>query len=326
MRAMLVQEFGAPGAMVLREVEAPSPAAGEVRIAVHAAGVNFADLLMIAGKYQQKPALPFSAGMEVSGTVSALGANVEGLRVGDRVMALCVHGGFAQEVCVDRCFVFQVPDGVDLDQAAAFPVAYGTAYHALVDRGRLALNEWLLVFGAGSGVGLAAVELGALLGARVIAVAGSASKLLAARERGAQITIDHTQGPLGQQVRECTGGRGFDVCFDPVGGPLFDEALHCVAPAGRLLVVGFASGQVPAPPANLLLVKGCDVAGVHTSTAIARAPELFRKRFDAMLRWTAGGLLRPLVTRTFALEDVAQALRAVADRSVTGRVIVRVAA
>lgn len=321
MKAVLCREFGAPSVLTVEEIEAPRPGPEEVRIAVRAVGVNFPDLLLVAGKYQARPPFPFSPGIESAGEVIEVGAEVEDIRPGDRVFANHSHGGFAEEVVAPAATVYPMPETMSFEHAAAFPVAYGTGYHGLVQRGALAPGETLLVHGAGSGVGLVAVELGKLLGATVIATAGSALKLEVAREYGADHLINYREEKIRERVKEFTGGAGADVVYDPVGGDVMDESVRCINWGGRILVIGFASGRFAEIPSNLVLIKGMSVVGVYWGSFAARNPERNRENFRVLLDWFAQGKVKPLISRSFALEEAAAALEALEARKVTGKAV-----
>ena len=321
MKAVLCRDFGEPSVLTVDEIEAPRPGPSEVRIAVRAAGVNFPDLLLVAGKYQVRPPFPFSPGIESAGEVIEVGPEVEDLRPGDRVLANHPHGGFAEEVVAPAATVYPMPENMSFEHAAAFPVAYGTGYHGLVQRGSLAPGETLLVHGAGSGVGLVAVELGKLLGATVIATAGSAAKLEVARQYGADHLINYREEKIREQVKELTAGAGADVIYDPVGGDVMDESVRCINWGGRILVIGFASGRFAAIPTNLVLIKGFSVVGVYWGSFTARNPERGRENFQVLLEWYAQGKLKPLIWRSFALEEAAAALEALQERKVTGKAV-----
>jgi NADPH:quinone reductase len=285
-------------------------------------GVNFPDVLIIQDKYQFKPDLPFSPGGELAGTVSAVGEGVDGLAVGDRVLAMLGWGGMAERVAVPAAAAVKVPDGVDLVQAAGFLMAHGTSHHALVDRAQLREGETLLVLGAAGGVGLAAVEIGALLGARVIAAASTEDKLELCRSRGAAETINYSTEDLRGRLKELTGGRGVDVCYDPVGGELSEPALRSMAWEGRFLVVGFAAGDIPRIPLNLPLLKGCSVVGVFWGAFTGKEPERHQRNVAELLGWLAEGELEPHVSATYPLEQAAQAISDLAERRATGKVVV----
>jgi NADPH:quinone reductase len=322
MRAALCKSFGPPEQLVVEEVPDPVPGPREVVIDVHACGVNFPDVLMVQDLYQFKPALPFSPGGEVSGVVSAVGDDVTSLAVGDRVAAGCGFGGFAEKVAVKARSVHPVPDGVDLTSAAAFLTTYGTSLHALKDRADLQAGETLLVLGAAGGVGLAAVELGALMGATVIAAASSEAKLETCRARGAAVTVDYTQVDLKAWLKEHTHGRGVDVVYDPVGGDLAEPALRSTGWKGRYLVVGFAAGDIPRIPLNLPLLKGCSVVGVFYGEHASREPEAHRALVGELLEMLADGRIRPEVSAQFPLDRSADALRELMDRKVIGKAVV----
>jgi NADPH:quinone reductase len=321
MRAVLCKEWGGPDKLVVEEAPRPALREGGVRIAVHAAGVNFADLLIIAGQYQEKPPFPFIPGAEAAGVVSEVGAGVNGLKPGDRVVALTGLGAYAEEVVADSARVMPIPDTVDFASAAAFPVAYGTSHGALEWRARLQPGEWLLVLGAAGGVGLAAVEIGKMLGARVIACAGSAQKLAIAQQHGADHLIDYSREDIRERVKAITEGHGADVIYDPVGGDAFDAALRSIAWGGRILVIGFASGRIPQIPANIVLVKNIDVIGFYWGSYQARNPSLLRGSLARLLHWIEEGKLKPHVSHRFDLKEVAQALESLRQRATTGKVI-----
>jgi NADPH:quinone reductase len=301
-----------------------SPGSGQVRIAVHAAGLNFPDTLMVAGKYQVKPPLPFSPGMECAGVVMEVGAGVSEVKQGDRVMASPGIGAMAEEVIAAAAGTFRIPDDMSFEQAAGFPVTYGTVYYALVDRARLKPGEVLMVHGAAGGVGSNAVEIGKILGATVIATAGSDAKLEVARGCGADHTINYSTESIKERTRALTGDRGADVIFDPVGGDVFDESLRSLAPEGRLLVIGFASGRIPSAPANLMLLKDASLVGVFWGAFAKRDPARNRKNFEAMFRWFEAGKLHPHVSKVFPLDAVPQAMNALLSRQATGKLVIRV--
>ena len=322
MKALLCKSFGPPGSLAVEDaMPVRSPQAGEVKIAVHAAGLNFADTLMIAGKYQEKPALPFSPGMECSGVVMEVGEGVHGISRGERVMAMTGHGAMAEEAIAPAGSVFRIPASMSFAQAAGFPVIYGTVYYALVDRAGLAPGETLLVHGAAGGVGTVAVEMGKVLGARVIATAGSEAKLELARKLGADHVINYTAASVKDVVKEIVPG-GVDVAFDPVGGDVFDQTLRSIAPEGRILVIGFASGRIPAIPANLLLVKNCAVIGVYWGGFTKRDPARNRRNFATMMGWIEEGKLRSPAVTSYALEEGAQAMEAMLARRSTGKIVI----
>jgi NADPH:quinone reductase len=322
MKAIVCREWGEPDTLRVEAAGGRQPAPHEARIRVHASGVNFADTLMVAGKYQVKPEFPFTPGLEAAGEVIELGAEVRHLALGQRVLTVLRFGGaYAEEITVDADAVVPLPDAMDFVTAAAFPVAYGTAHFALTHRGHLRPGETLLVLGAAGGVGLAAVEVGKELGARVIAAAGGPDKLAIAKERGADELIDYRHESIRDRVRELTGGRGADVVFDPVGGDAFDAALRAVNWEARMLVIGFAAGRIQAVPANLILVKNIAVVGVVWGAQAARDPALVSRNLGELLRWWEKGRLRPLVARTFPLAEAGAAMQALLSRRYAGKIV-----
>lgn len=321
MRAVLCQEWGGPEKLVIRDVAVPSLRAGAVRIKVHAAGVNFADLLLIAGQYQEKPAFPFTPGSEAAGVITEVGAGVSNLKPGDRVIALSGLGAFAEEAVVDAARVLPIPDGMEFPEAAGFPVAYGTSHGALEWRARLQPGEWLLVTGAAGGVGLTAVEIGKAMGARVIACASSPEKLAIAQQHGADHIIDYSKEDIRERVKAITGGRGADVIYDPVGGDAFDTCLRSIAWGGRIIIIGFAAGRVSQIPANIVLVKNIDVIGFYWGSYQKHKPELLGSSFQQLFRWFEEGRVHPHVSHKFPLSQAAEALQLLQKRKSTGKVV-----
>jgi len=321
MKAVLCKAYGPPSSLVVEDIASPTPGPGQVLIAVHAAGVNFPDTLIIQGKYQFKPELPFSPGAEVAGVVKAVGEGVQHPQVGDRVIATSAWGGYAEEVVVQADRVIPMPQGVDYETAAAFLMAYGTSHHALKDRGQLVAGETVLVLGASGGVGLAAVEIAKALGARVIAAASTEDKLEVCRQHGADETINYTTENLRERIKSLTNSRGVDVVYDPVGGELSEPALRAMAWRGRFLVVGFAAGAIPALPLNLTLLKGCAIVGVFWGAFVQNEPQRHAADLDELVGWLRDGRLRPRISGVYPLERCAEALQHVLDRKVTGKVV-----
>ncbi|HVE89795.1 MAG TPA: NADPH:quinone oxidoreductase family protein [Burkholderiaceae bacterium] len=323
MKAIQCVEWGDPSKLVLAELPLPEPGAGQVRIRIAAAGVNFPDALIVQKKYQLQPKLPFVPGNEVAGTIDAAGEDVRDLKVGDRVIAFVGVGAFAEYVCAPAALAVAIPDGVSDEVAAAFTVTYATSHHALFDRGQLKSGETLLVLGAGGGVGLAAVELGKVAGARVIAAASSADKLAAAKQHGADDLIDYAAVDLRETVKRLTGGNGADVIYDPVGGPRTEAAVRSIAWRGRLLVVGFAHGEIPQIPANLLLLKGASSVGVFWGEFAKRESKGNFAMLRELFAWLKEGKLKPHVSQVYCLADTPRALQALLARSVVGKLVVR---
>jgi len=323
MKAVLCHAFGEPDGLRVEEIEPSHLEHGQVRIGVRAAGVNFPDYLMVTGKYQVKPPLPFTPGIEATGEIIECAPDVVDLRPGQRVVALARRGGaFASELTLPAPFVVPIPDIMDFVTAAGFPVTYGTAHLALTHRGQLRSGETLLVTGAGGGVGLAAVEVGKWLGARVIAAAGGADKLKIASEHGADDLIDYQTTSLRDRIKDLTGG--VDVAFEPVGGDIFDQCSRVMNWEGRLLVIGFASGRIPSAPANLILVKNYSLVGVVFGAHIEKFPESVRPRIQELLRWYNDGSLKPHISRTFPLDQAAVALNEMAARNVRGKIVLTI--
>jgi NADPH:quinone reductase len=324
MRAVLCKAYGPPESLVIEEV-APAPlAAGQVRVGVKACGVNFPDTLIIEGKYQFKPEMPFSPGGEVSGTILEVAEGVSGVAVGDRVIAMTGWGGYAEQVVVDAERVMKISPSMDFVTAAGFAMTYGTSMHALKQRAALQPGETLLVLGASGGVGLAAVELGRVMGARVIAAGGSDEKLAVTREYGAEELINYTREDLKERVKELTGGKGADVIYDPVGGDAFDACMRAINWKGRLLVVGFASGRIPKVPVNLALLKGCQIVGVFWGAFRNNEPEVNRENFRQMFDWYEAGKLKPHVSHTLPLERAADAMHMLLRREAVGKIVLTV--
>lgn len=322
MKAIVCRAWGDPSTLTLEDLPTRPPEAGEVTVRVRACGVNFADTLMIAGTYQMRPPFPFSPGLEIAGEVIACGAGVEHLRPGDRVMGVCDYGGCAEEATVSAGLLLPIPPGMDFTTAAAFPIAYGTSHLALDHRAKLQAGETLLVLGAAGGVGLTAVEIGHRLGATVIAAASTAEKLALAQSYGAAHTINYADENLRERLKDITGGKGVNVVYDPVGGPLFDAALRSLAWEGRLLVVGFASGTIPEVPVNLTLVKNCAVMGVFWGAYGRQNPRVLVGSLRTLLGWYTEGHLRPHISATFPLAQTADAYWLLMRRQSTGKVIV----
>ncbi|MBC9252756.1 NADPH:quinone oxidoreductase [Pseudomonas alcaligenes] len=325
MKAVLCKAFGPAETLVLEEVASPEPKKNEVLIEVHAAGVNFPDTLIIEGKYQFKPPFPFSPGGEAAGVVKAVGEKITHLKAGDRVMALTGWGSFAEEVAVPGYNVMPVPADMDFASAAAFGMTYGTSMHALKQRANLQPGETLLVLGASGGVGLAAVEIGKAMGAKVIAAASTAEKLEVARKAGADHLINYSEQSLKEELKKLTGGQGVDVIYDPVGGELFEEAFRSIAWNGRFLVVGFAAGGgIPALPANLPLLKGAALIGVFWGSFAQRQPQDNAANFQQLFQWFSAGQIKPLVSQTFPLAQAAAAINHLGQRKAVGKVVVQV--
>jgi len=321
MRAVVCRSYGPPENLVIEEVAPLEPGAGQVVVGVQAAGVNFPDTLMIQGRYQTKPPLPFTPGFEVAGVVKKVGAGVTSAKVGDRVTAFVNWGGFAEEVVADASMLVPIPQGMDVTTAAAFLITYGTASYALQDRAHLRPGETLLVLGAAGGVGLAAVELGRLLGARVIAAASSDDKLAICKEHGAHAVINYRNEDLRERLKQLTAGNGVDVACDPVGGPYAEAVLRAMAWGGRFLVIGFAAGEIPRVPLNLTLLKGSAIVGIFWGAFTEREPRRNREIIRELLTWIVAGKVRPLVSATYPLERAADALHAVLRREVKGKIV-----
>jgi len=321
MKAVLCTAWGTPDSLIIDEIEVPQVGAGQVRIRVEAAGINYADLIMIAGQYQLKPPFPFVPGMELAGQVAEVGAGVEHLQIGQRVAAFAYYGAFAEEAVVPAPAVMPIADSMDSATAATFMVAYGTSHLALAHRARLQAGETLLVHGAAGGVGLTAVELGKLMGATVIATAGSQAKLELAKSYGADHLINYREENFRDQVREITGAKGADVIFDPVGGDVFDLSMRCIAWEGRLLVIGFAGGRIPQVPANLALVKNCSIVGVYWGAYADKDPAVLQDSLATLLAWHDQGKLQPHISERYPLEEAANALNRVRNRQATGRLV-----
>ncbi len=325
MKAIVCDAWGPPSSLQLRELPSPVPGPAQVLVRTRVAAVNFPDALMVAGKYQHKPAFPFSPGGELSGEVIAVGSEVKHLAPGDKVVGITSCGAYAQEVVVDATHAVPLPADIndeDLELAGSFVLTYGTSLHALKDRAQAQAGETLLVLGAGGGVGLAAVEIGKLLGMRVIAAASSAGKRDAARALGADDAIDYTREDLRERVKALTEGRGADVVYDPVGGDFTEPALRCVGWRGRYLVVGFAAGDIPKVPANLLLLKGSALVGVFWGDFVRREPALNAKNMALLFTWLQERKIHPLISRRYPLSQAPQALEALLARQVTGKVVI----
>jgi NADPH2:quinone reductase len=322
MRAALVKEWGR---LEAGELPKPKPGPGEILIAVQAAGVNFADTLLVAGKYQEKPAFPFAAGMEAAGTVAECGPGAARFKPGERVFATAEHGAFAEFAAVPESDAFAMPPGMDFVTAAAFPVIYGTAHLALTRYLKLRPGETLVVHGAGGGAGLAAVECGKALGATVIATAGSAEKLALAKAHGADHGVNYASEDLRLRIKELAGGEGADAVFDPVGGDAFDASLRSTRWGGRIAVIGFASGRVPQIPANILLVKNLAVHGIYWGGHRRRQVAAVAAGYGELLRWHAEGRLKPHVSHRVPLAQAARALELLTSRRAQGKVVVTVA-
>ena len=323
MRAALVRSHGGPEVIEVATVDDPRATEGQVLVEVAACSVTFPDLLMLRNMYQYKPDLPFIPGSEVAGIVRGIGSGVHGFAIGDRVLGTGGSvGGMAELALVRADSTVALPESADFGEAAGLLYGYGTSYHALADRANLAAGETLVVLGAAGGVGLAAVELGRAMGARVIAAASSPEKLALCVEHGADDTIDYTTEDLKARIRELTGGAGADVVYDPVGGPYSEPALRSTAWNGRFLVIGFAAGEIPRIPLNLALLRGASIVGVFWGSFAARYPERNRKNLEALVGWWHDGRIHPHTSARFALDQASQALEALAERRALGKVVV----
>ena len=322
MRAIRCNRYGPPETLTVENLPDLHPEAGEVVIDVKAASVNFPDVLIIQNKYQFKPPLPFTPGAELAGIGREVGAGVTRLRPGMRVAAYTAQGAFAEQARASEASCVALPDDVDLASAAAFTLAYGTSHHAVTDRGALKAGETMLVLGAAGGVGLAAVQIGKALGARVIAAASSAEKLALTVEHGADATIDYSREDLRERIRALTDGHGPDVIFDPVGGEYAEPAFRSIGWRGRYLVVGFANGEIPKLPFNLALLKGASIVGVFWGGHMQREADLAAAGFEQMIGWIREGRMRLHVSKRYTLDEVPQALDDMAHRRVTGKVVI----
>ena len=322
MKAVVCTAWGLPDSLEVHDVPDLVASEGEVVIDVRAAGVNFPDVLIIQGKYQVKPALPFTPGNELAGVVRAVGPGVTAVKVGDKVMAFTSAGAFAQQVVAPASALMPMPPGMDFDTAAAITLTYGTSHHAIVDRARLQRGETMLVLGAAGGVGLAAIEIGKALGARVIAAASNEEKLAVCRAHGADATINYSTEDLRAAIKALTDGQGPDVIYDPVGGAYTEPAFRSIGWRGRYLVVGFANGEIPKLPLNLMLLKGASLLGVFWGDYVRREPQASLAAMRELLGWLAEGKIRPRISKRYALADTAHALNDMAARKVTGKIVI----
>ena len=321
MKAVLCTAYGPPENLVLGDVEPLRPGRGQVVVSVKACGVNFPDTLIIQGLYQFKPSPPFSPGSEVAGIVKEVGAGVESVKPGDRVIAFSAYGGFAEEVLAEADGLIPMPAALDFDTAASFVMTYGTGIHALKDRAHLRPGETLLVLGAAGGIGLAAVEIGKTMGAQVIAAASSSEKLAICRQHGADDTINYSTEDVKERVKALTGGHGVDVIVDPVGGAYSESALRSMAWNGRFLIIGFTSGDIPRIPLNVPLLKGCSIVGVFWGSFAVRDPQHNQENLRDLLGWIQAGKLNPRISARYPLERAADALNDILQRKVTGKTV-----
>lgn len=322
MRAVICKKHGVPSDLSIEDIPSPIPGPNELVVSVKAAAVNFPDVLMIQNKYQYQPDLPFVPGYEFSGIVKAIGKEVTGVQVGDIGVAIVRSGGFAEEALVSADRFWKIPSGIEFSAAAAFPLAYGTSYHALKDRGQLKPGETLLVLGAAGGVGLAAVQLGKLMGAKVIAVASSPEKLATCKRYGADAVINYKEQNLREAIKELTQGEGVDVILDPVGGEFAEPAVRSMKWFGRYLVVGFTAGSIARIPMNLPLLKGCSIVGVAWDTYSRRNPLGGKTNVNELITWIKDGKLTPVISSTYPLVDAPRALNDVMQRRAQGKVII----
>jgi NADPH2:quinone reductase len=320
-KAVLCKEFGPPASLVIEDIASPTPGKGQVVVSVKACGVNYPDILIIQGKYQLKPPFPFSPGSEVSGIVKEVGEGVNSVKAGDRVIAFCGVGGFAEEVVTEATKLIPIPATLDFATAAGFTLVYGTAYHALKDRAQLKSGETLLVLGAAGGVGLATVELGKLMGARVIAAASNDEKLAVCKQMGADETINYSTEDLRERIKALTNGNGVDVVFDPLGGHFTEPALRSVAWNGRFLVIGFVAGDIPRIPLNLPLLKGSSIVGVFWGSFTEHEPKRNQQNLQELLTLLAQGKIKPHISATYPLERAADALNDLMNRKVMGKAV-----
>lgn len=322
MKAVRCNAWGMPDSLVVEALAPLNAGPGEVVIEVKAAGVNFPDVLIIQGKYQVKPALPFTPGSELAGIVSQVGEGVSHVKVGDAVIAFVAQGAFAEQAVAAAAAVMPMPPGMDFDTAAAITLTYGTSHHAVVDRAALKAGETMLVLGAAGGVGLAAIEIGKALGATVIAAASTDAKLAVCREHGADATINYSSEDLREAIKAATGGKGPDVIYDPVGGIYTEAAFRSIGWRGRYLVVGFANGEIPKLPLNLMLLKGASLVGVFWGEFAKREPKANLAGMRQLLGWLAEGKIRPRISGRYSLAETATALDDMAARKVTGKVVI----
>lgn len=323
MKAVLCKSWGLPDTLVVEELPDVVPGAGEVAIDVHAAGVNFPDVLIIQNKYQFKPELPFTPGSELSGVVRAVGEGVSHVKPGDKVLAFVSQGAFQQQVAAPAKAVMPMPPGLDFDTAAAVTLTYGTSHHAVVDRAQLKAGETMLVLGAAGGVGLAAIEIGKALGARVIAAASTDEKLAICKQHGADATINYSTEDLREAIKAATDGKGPDVIYDPVGGIYAEPAFRSIGWRGRYLVIGFANGEIPKLPLNLPLLKGASIVGVFWGEFARREPKANAAAMQQLMGWMAEGKIRPHISGRYALAETPQALNDMAARKVTGKIVIQ---
>jgi NADPH2:quinone reductase len=321
MKAVLCKAYGPPESLVLEDVPDPVPGPGQALVEVEAAALNFPDVLMIEGKYQSQPPFPFSPGGEIAGRIAGVGPGVPASRIGEAVFGGIGVGGLAEKVVVPIDRLRTKPAGMSFEKASGISTTYGTSYHALKQRAQLQAGETLLVLGAAGGVGLAAVELGKAMGARVIAAASSKAKLDVARKAGADELIDYSDGELKEKVKALTGGRGADVIYDPVGGDFFDQCMRSINWKGRVLVVGFVGGAIPKVPINLILLKGCQVVGVFYGSFSVREPKANEENWRELMALYEAGKIDPLVGDVFPLSDFAPALRRLSGRAAIGKVV-----
>jgi NADPH2:quinone reductase len=321
MKAMLCKAFGPPESLVLEDIEPLEPGRGQVVVGVKACGVNFPDTLIIRGAYQLKPPLPFSPGGEVSGIVKRVGAGVDGVKPGDRVIAFSFFGGFAEEMLVGADALIPMPAAMDFDTAASFALTYGTDMHALKDRAQLRPGETLLVLGAAGGIGLAAVEIGKAMGAKVIAAASSDEKLEICRRHGADAVINYSNEDLKERINALTARQGVDVILDPVGGAYSEPALRGMAWNGRFLVIGFTAGDIPRIPLNLPLLKGCSIVGVFWGSFAVRDPRHNQENMQQLLGWLESGKLKPHISARYPLQRAADALNDILQRKMVGKAV-----
>ncbi len=322
MKAIICNEFGLPSTLTHQEISNPSPQKGELLIAVKACSVNFPDTLIIQGKYQFKPQFPFSPGSDIAGIVEGVGEGVQGFKTGDEVVGFIPYGGFAEKAIVPARDCFPKPKGMSMVHASAFLLAYGTSYHALKDRAKLQEGETVLVLGASGGVGITAVELSKLMGAKVIAAASTKEKLALCKEFGADEVINYTEENLKERVKELTNGKGVDVIYDPVGGSFSEQALRAIAWKGRHLVIGFANGEIPKIPLNLALLKGASIVGVFWGAFAQKEPRKSLENIQQLLIWFAKGNIKPHIDATYSLEEAPQALEDMMNRKVKGKIVI----